>query len=767
MFTQMIYAYPMLICFPFLLRLHHFNTFVQTGTLTEGKMKVEEAWVNGEQYYFSGAGLAPEGALCSDPEFKKKLDKIPEALERVLLVCSLCNNASIYKYVLFHLAFLFFLILIFYLFNIDFREGDRPAGENGGKGKEKQQEKDSQGKVKENKRIVNEKDQDRQPLLSEDSERSPSPQNQRRNSEQARRNSASQNSRKSSTSSQTSRKSSTSSQTSIQIEGSEQSRRNSASQNGPRRNSVQKRKKSVSFDVGDWKTVGTPTEISLEVAAMKAGMGKEILMQNGWSFVCDIPFDSERKRMSVVYKSPKGSDIAFCKGAAEHLLPQCTSWVNNNDNPDSPAKMSQADKDKIMQEVQRMSETGMRVLALGSHKWESSGGEDAIEHDLCFLGLIGIIDPPREEVGPSIEELHEAGIQVVMITGDNPVTAKAIANKLQIFENADEDAVKTGPEIDDMDDEALQSLNPFPSVFARVSPEAKLRIVKALQGRHNIVAFIGDGVNDAASIKNADVGVAMGITGTDVSQQSADIILADDNFSHILMAVEEGRRTFDNIFKFTMYLLSCNSAEIFVMLIATAFNITMPFTSIQILFANIIADVPPSLSLGIEPVEEDTMSKPPRDSTKAFFGWLPALVVVSQGMSMSVICIVFFVIALNHEHYTVQHAQCLVFTMLVLIQLFHAFLSRSFTKSILTTGILGNKWLIWAVIFSAGSLVLATYIPGLNATLDMVPLTWLDWGKVGAAVAIHSLVVEAIKFPLRYKARSDQHQYERLSRMEV
>lgn len=656
----------------------------KTGTLTEGKMKVEEVWVDGKTYYFSGTGLAPDGDLCSDAEAKKKVDTpLPSKLERLLLVCSLCNNASVYK---------------------DADNGSTAA--RGPRRESANEKKDVNGEK--NEEVVPE-DSSEHPLLQKYTSKVTFHEMPEIKGDNIRANS-----------------------------------------NQKRRGSV-KRRKSVSYEIGEWKTSGTPTEISLQIAAMKVGMGKEALLQQGWKFVQDIPFDSERKRMSVVYKSPSGTTIAFSKGAAEQLLPQCARILHDDENE---TQMSQADKDKIMEQVMRMSGTGMRVLALASHKWEISGEEKTIENDLCFLGLVGILDPPRTEVGPSIEALHDAGITVIMITGDNPITAKAIAQKLAVITDEQEDLyVKTGPEVDEMDDKTLASLDPFPLVFARVSPEAKLRIVHALQARKNIVAFIGDGVNDAASIKNADIGVAMGVTGTDVSQQSADIILSDDNFSHITTAVEEGRRTYDNIFKFTVYLLSCNSAEIFIMLIATAFNFPIPFTSIQILFANIIADVPPSLSLGIEPVEQDTMEKQPRDPSKAFFGWIPAVVVTLQGLSMSIICAIAFVIALYAENYNIDHARCLVFTMLVLIQLFHAFLSRSFTGSVFTTGLLGNRWLIAAFLFSTGWLIAATYIPGLNTTLDMLPLTWVDWGKIGAAVVLHSFIVEIIKIFLRHRSR--------------
>eukprot|EP01113_Clastostelium_recurvatum_P000942 TRINITY_DN10405_c0_g1_i1.p1 TRINITY_DN10405_c0_g1~~TRINITY_DN10405_c0_g1_i1.p1 ORF type:complete len:1085 (-),score=269.31 TRINITY_DN10405_c0_g1_i1:38-3292(-) len=695
----------------------------KTGTLTEGKMKVDQIWFatkseEGRVIYVEGPGNIPEGSICSDKECKQPLTSpFDEGLNKLLTACALCNNASVTR--------------------------ATPQQEQQGRRRSSVFRRasispsDPKGKAK----AIEPKETDR--LLP---------------------------------------------------------RKSISAQPEQRRRSIWGGNSSTPAPEEEWEAIGTPTEVALQVLAMKAGMGKDVLT-NGhnhthnpahthehgkgaqWHFIRDLPFDSERKRMSVVYKGPEGEGVIFAKGALEFLMPLCTTWSCEGQQE---AALGEQDKERIAKQAQTMAAQGMRVLAVAYRKGgdlfakvddssEDENLDEEMEHDLCFIGLVGLMDPPRTQVAGCIETCHNAGISVCMITGDHPSTALCIAKQLKLIpeETTEDQALGNssvsddasspppsnpggalmivGTDVDQMTDEQLAALEPFPNVFARASPDAKLRIVKALQIREKIVAFIGDGVNDAASIKHADVGVAMGRTGTDLSQQSADIILSDDNFEHIVTAVEEGRRTYDNIFKFTIYLLSCNSAEIFVMLGATAFNIPMPFTSIQILFANIIADVPPSLSLGVEPVEKDVMERHPRNPKQAFFRWRHALAVVMQGMSMSVLCLAAFVSALHFENYPIETARCLGFVMLVMIQLWHAFLSRSFSISVFRTGIIGNKWMIGAFFLSSACLIGGMYIPGLNSTLDLIPLSLIDWGKIAGAVFVHTIIVETIKIFIRWR----------------
>jgi len=669
----------------------------KTGTLTEGKMKAERLWCasssdkKGIDFYFHGPGNVPIGGLYFDREYTQKVEQqnFPSTLTQMMIVCSLCNGASVY-----------------------FASANTPK-----KPTTPSTPKVTQQGVKS--QSFFEKDL----LKGEKTFLLPKKETP---------------------------------------------------------NTLQKR------GIFDWKAkakpqvieeeksqyVGTPTDVALEISAMKVGMGKDDLMNNSqtrWKFVREIPFDSERKRMCVAYQTSNSEMFVLAKGALEFLLPLCSTWLKG-ENDATAEVITDKDREDISNKAKELAGIGMRVLALANKRvsdlrLNGSSSEELdkeMESDLCFLGLTGLRDPPREQVSKSIIECHKAHISVCMVTGDHPSTALYVAKQLGLvpkeinetddFENeSNKKYVMTGIQVDELSDDDLVALDPFPSVFARSSPDTKLRVVKALQAKNKIVAFIGDGVNDASSIRHSDVGVSMGKTGTDLSQQCADIILSDDNFEHIVTAIEEGRRIYDNIFKFTAYLLSCNSAEIFTLLILTALDAPLPFTAIQILFANIIADVPPSLSIGLEPAEKDTMNRLPRNPKEKFFPWYCALVVALQGLGMSGICILGFYSAVYWETYSLPHARCLAFAMLVFVQLIHAFLSRSFFYSIFQTGVLGNKWMIGMVFFSAVCLVGGLYIPVLSDVLDLVPLGWLDWGKIAIAAFIHVIFVELMKVFLRWR----------------
>jgi Ca2+-transporting ATPase len=507
-------------------------------------------------------------------------------------------------------------------------------------------------------------------------------------------------------------------------------------------------------DNGAVTMTGDPTEIALHLAAMKVGLSKEKFTQEqGFTFVNEFAFDSERKRMSVVYKS---ADKYYCfvKGAPESLLLKCTHYHSKGQEKPLEDKM-----DKIEKQATKMAAHGLRILAFGYKSFNLNEKHDEdftdiehVENQLNFIGLIGLMDSPRKEVAKVIQRCQGAGIRVCMITGDHPSTAKAIAIKLGLA--GEQSTVLTGDQIDMLASNGeLKTLDPFPTVFARVSPDNKLQIVEALQSRNEVVSMTGDGVNDAPAIKRADCGVAMGITGTDITKQSASIVLADDNFKTIAYAVQEGRRIYDNIKKFILYLLSCNAAEIFVMLLAVIIGAPVPFAPIQILWANIIADIPPAMSLGIDPSEKDVMARKPRNPKQGIFTVRSALVLVAQGLSMAGLALGVLLVTTMYYDYDVRHARSVTFTVLTMTQLWHSFLSRSQTQSIFVTGLIGNRWLIGAFFLSTTLLVLSIYVPGFNDLIELYPLNGYDWIAVVASMIVHTAVMELIKACLRLRAR--------------
>ncbi|KAF9539282.1 P-type ATPase [Mortierella hygrophila] len=368
------------------------------------------------------------------------------------------------------------------------------------------------------------------------------------------------------------------------------------------------------------------------------------------------------------------------------------------------------------------------------------------ESDLIFLGLIGLIDPARAGVKESVRICKEAGITVVMITGDHIKTASAIAKELGILEE-DGRAIK-GEELDLLSEQAIAELKPFPNVFARVSPDNKLKLVTALQSRGESVAMTGDGVNDAPAIKAANVGVAMGIAGTDITKQAADIVLANDNFNTIVEAVEEGRRVFDNILKFIVYLLSCNCAEIFLFLLCAIVNVELPFTVTMILWANIIADVPPAMALGVEPAEPGLMNRHPRSPKKGILTYTSFGVIIFQSMSMTLLTFGVYMWADKSEgHLDYAHAEA--FTFLTTLQLLQGFLSRTMRTSVFRVNFFGNRWMIFGVVLSFVLMLIGIYTPGFNGILNLVPVYGLTWAKVIVGCVIMVFLSEMEKLVLR------------------
>ncbi|KAG0030007.1 P-type ATPase [Podila clonocystis] len=391
------------------------------------------------------------------------------------------------------------------------------------------------------------------------------------------------------------------------------------------------------------------------------------------------------------------------------------------------------------------------------------------ESDLVFLGLIGLIDPARAGVKESVRICKEAGITVVMITGDHIKTASAIAKELGILEEGGR-AIK-GEELDLLSEQAIAELKPFPNVFARVSPDNKLKLVTALQSRGESAAMTGDGVNDAPAIKAANVGVAMGIAGTDITKQAADIVLANDNFNTIVEAVEEGRRVFDNILKFIVYLLSCNCAEIFLFLLCAMVDVELPFTVIMILWANIIADVPPAMALGVEPAEAGLMKRNPRSPKRGVLTKASLSVIIFQAMVMTLMTfgvymqrvrgkIVLTEDVLKHpESYAnretltmeeLRYAQSEAFAFLTTLQLLQGFLSRTMKTSVFKTNFFGNPWMIYGVLTSFCLMLIGIFVPGFNTkVLELVPVTGISWAKIAVGCVIQLTLSEIEKLVLR------------------
>ncbi|CAG8547234.1 10270_t:CDS:10 [Paraglomus occultum] len=549
-----------------------------------------------------------------------------------------------------------------------------------------------------------------------------------------------------------------------------------------------------------YKGIGDPTEVALVIAAQKGGFPKDYWeKQKEFKKIYEKPFDSERKLMSVAYEVPESiyTDaevdvspnykpvIVLAKGAPEQLLQKCTARLPaSTSSPQTsfniqPVPLDDSFGDLVSEQSSRMAAKGLRVLGL-AYKRVSVLDKDSLSSDdtqkddtqedvtptvndaesvepvsdpafaengLTFVGLIGLIDPPRKGVAESIAKCKNAGIKVIMITGDHAVTATAIATDIGICEPGVLNMSRTirGAELDLLSDEAIAELKPFPSVFARVSPDNKLKIVKALQALGNSVAMTGDGVNDAPAIKAADVGVAMGMGGTEITKQAADIVLANDDFSTIVAAVEEGRQVFDNILKFIVYLLSCNGAEIVLMLLCTIINIDLPFTTIMILWANIIADIPPAMSLGVEPAENDIMKRRPRNPKSPVLSKMVTSMIIAQAFAMALLTFGTYKIALDFEHIPLEDARSLAFATLTTLQLFQGFLSRTVNESVFKTGILGNKWMIASVLGSWGLLILGIYTPGIRQWLSLTPVPIFGWGKIAICFVILSLISETVK----------------------
>ena len=504
---------------------------------------------------------------------------------------------------------------------------------------------------------------------------------------------------------------------------------------------------------GVWQVKGDPTEGALVVAAAKAGIRAQELVAPR---IAEVPFTSERKRMTTVHDTPQGV-VAYSKGAPETILDSCIRIYADG----VERELTQQDKARILQVNQEMAAAALRVLGVAykflPNKELGNEVEKKVERGMVWLGLVGMIDPPREEVKQAVALCKQAGIKSVMITGDHKLTAEAIAKELNIL--AEGDMALAGQELDEMTPEALNSLVEGIKVYARVSPAHKMRIVEALQGKGHVVAMTGDGVNDAPALRKADIGVAMGITGTDVSKEAAAMVLTDDNFASIVTAVEEGRNIFANIRKFLLYLLSCNTGEILLML--TAFVIgtitgsykVVPLVALQILVVNLVTDGLPALALAMEPGEPGIMQRPPRDPKKSIFDRTMVTYLLGIGFWTMLASLGVFLWAIYSGRSPVE-AQCLCFVTMVSVELFNCFNCRSERVSIFRMSPLSNKWLLAAVASSWAIAVAVVYVPFLQEPFHTYSMGLRDWGIVLLAGVSILIPVEIRKLILAQRTRS-------------
>ncbi len=525
-----------------------------------------------------------------------------------------------------------------------------------------------------------------------------------------------------------------------------------------------------------YRIVGDPTEGSLLVAAEKAGARFREL-HRAYPRQNEIPFDSGRKRMVTLHTiahpsredlSPFTDEIAgkqqyviAVKGAPDVVLGLCTrsQLMDNNVRP-----MDVAQKQRILDANDNMTRDALRVLGMAYKVVNTRPDEmnaSELEKDLIFAGLVGMIDPAREEVKPALLTALKAGIRTVMITGDYPNTARAIAESIGLLRPGHK--VMTGAELDQTDDKILKGEIEQIDVFARVSPEHKMRIVDALRANDEVVAMTGDGVNDAPAIKSADIGIAMGITGTDVAKETADMVLTDDNYASIVSAVEQGRIIYSNIRKFVYYLISCNLAEILIIFLPTVMGKLLfpfapdraslsPLTPIQLLWLNLATDGAPALALGTEKGDPDIMDQKPRPTREPIINRFMQMGVVIQTIAITATTLVAYAIGLTHHD--PRFAETMAFVTLCLSELLRAYTARSERYPLLKIGVFTNKWMNLAVLVSVGLVLMVVYVPFFNDIFNTLPLGLAEWEKIVPLFLVPSIAAEAVKYIITARAKS-------------
>ena len=533
-----------------------------------------------------------------------------------------------------------------------------------------------------------------------------------------------------------------------------------------------------------YRMVGDPTEGALIVAAAKAGaLAKDLNL--AYPRLQEVPFDATRKRMVTVHalRDPKPEDISpfdgkeksqgyivTVKGAPDIVLNLCSSYPHRGDYP---VPLDEAQRMRVLSANDSLTQDALRVLGLAykvTLEQPDVNDVEALEKDLIFVGLIGMIDPPRPEVPPALQTAKQAGIRTVMITGDYPNTARAIAESIGLLRPGHQ--VLTGSDLNRMDDEALQNQVEFTDVFARVSPEHKMRIVEALQVNGEVVAMTGDGVNDAPSIKKADIGIAMGITGTDVAKESADMVLTDDNYASIVSAVEQGRVIYANIRKFVFFLLSSNVAEIMIIFLATLAGLPTPLTVIQLLWLNLLTDGAPALALAMEKGDPDGMRHPPRSPSEPIINKTMRLGILIQTITQTGAVLtafglgliwhlakgdilppsanpILFLLQYDWRNLDVQTAETMAFATLSLCELFRAYTVRSERLSIFSLGIFSNRYMQYAVGLSIILLLLVVNVPFLQPIFNTHFLKPVEWAVVVVFALVPAISEEITKAFLR------------------
>jgi len=503
---------------------------------------------------------------------------------------------------------------------------------------------------------------------------------------------------------------------------------------------------------GSGAAIGDPTEIALYDIAKHAGFDKVVLLRD-FPRVAEIPFDSDRKCMTTFHKMPpagpfapggEGCFVSFTKGAIDVLLDKSSRVL-------TAEGMKTVDTGEFQGVNDRMSADGLRVLGIALRRWDAIPDDlspELVETDLTILGLVGMLDPEREEAREAVRVCMSAGIRPVMITGDHPLTATTIAVRLGILKKGD-GAVITGRELDGLSLEEFEKRVETVRVYARVAPEQKLKIIRALQDKGQFIAMTGDGVNDAPALKRADIGVAMGITGTDVSKESADMILLDDNFATIVKAVREGRRIFDNIRKFIKYTMTSNSGEIWTIFLAPFLDLPIPLLPIHILWINLVTDGLPGLALAAEPAEKGTMERPPRHPKESIFANGLGVHIVWVGLLMGGVSLATQAWSLKTGH---AHWQTMVFTVLCLSQMGHVLAIRSESESLFSQGLFSNKPLTGAFLLTLALQMATIYVPQLNPVFKTEPLSMNELFITLGASSLVFCAVEIEKWSKRWRS---------------
>lgn len=498
-----------------------------------------------------------------------------------------------------------------------------------------------------------------------------------------------------------------------------------------------------------YRIIGDPTEGALVVAATKAGLMKE--EQTGkYPRLQEIPFDSGRKMMTTFHEI-NGQIYSITKGAPDILLARCRDWLAGEES----RKINQEIQSGILAVNKKLASEGQRVLGLAIRKWSEVPAEpesDVVEKEMSFIGFFAIQDPAREEAKEAVAVSRTAGIRTVMITGDHQDTAVAIAKELDIWRSGD--GILTGAQLEQMPQKQLEKEVNRTTVYARVSPEHKLRIVDALKVNKQVVAMTGDGVNDAPALKRADIGAAMGITGTEVSKEASDMVLLDDNFATIVNAVEEGRTIYSNIRKAVQYLLSCNMGEIVAIFFAILFGLGSPLLPIQILWMNLVTDGLPALALGLESPEKGVMQRRPRQPQEGIFAGGVGTAILIQGMVIGMVSLASYWLAL-HWNRTIEEAHTMAFCTMAFSQLVHSFDVRSIKQSLFTMGITTNRALVGAFLISGSLQLVVIFVPFLRKVFKTALLGLSDWGVV-LLLSLVPLVISEIAKIIRRHSSSEK-----------